>query len=140
MAENETDTPPESVKIVAEPSGALFESWPDVTPESEPSGWVARINRVVGIGDYSEYTPETFAGINAFTGREDGVVSGNTWAYFMPELRKGSMSSDVALLKRYLGQEPSNWFDQELADAIGTEVLDAKTWQDMAGPNRRGNA
>lgn len=140
MPENETD----NVEVVAPEaeivrrdaiSSGLFANWPDVTPESESSGWVARVNTAIGMVDWQDYTEGTFAGVNTLTGRSDGVVSGADWALFMPEVRLGGLSSDLTQVKVFLGLAPSNWFDQELADALDTEVLDTATWVKIAGQN-----
>lgn len=116
-------------------SSGLFAGWPDVTPESESGGLVARVNTAIGMVDWLDYTEGTFAGVNAITGRTDGVVSGADWALFMPEVRLGGLNSDLSMVKVFLGLEPSNWFDADLAEALGTEVLDTATWVKIAGRN-----
>lgn len=140
VSENETDgalTGEIQAEIVRRDSmsSGLFANWPDVTPESERSGLVARVNTAIGMVDWQDYTEGTFAGVNAITGRTDGVVSGADWALFMPEVRKGGLSSDLNFLRAYLGLKPSNWFDAELAEALGTEVLDTEAWVKIAGRN-----
>lgn len=117
--------------------GEMFAAWPTVDAQSEPSGWIAAISRSLGMRDGDTYTEELQTAVRARKRSaglaDDPTVSGATWGLFMPALRLGDVGGEVALVRARYGLSPGRWFDQELATALGSEILDSAGWVVVAG-------
>lgn len=98
---------------------------------------MAHINRALGQGDSPNFTADTTAAVKALQERAGraptGVVEGVDWVLFMPRYQLGNLGPELRVVRKHLGLPESHWFDEELATALGGEVLDQEAWAKLAG-------